>query len=412
MDIPAGAKCPVHPHGNHTWESCTLNPKNKNKEEKKTPMAFFNKKVKNKPVPTADQYMAEAGSGPDDSSVESSGTESSGKKKSKNQQTKFASTHDSYCTNILVSSNDFQTETCLDNAISNAFMAITEDAFTNGGYDDIEIKDITNPISNLRLKPIGVAVVNTIQGHTSSKPLKVLFDTGSDKTFVNRRILPKGANGKTVSNSMFSTINGVKTINQQVELEGIILPEFSPTKKIDKPMSALVFEDEGLYDIIFGLDFLVPVGIEISCLTQTISWDNVKVPWQPKTTLKDNKFGSYLIQTIDSFNEDPDQDWDCFAAQTSVKEILESKYDKVSTNSVAQEQVHLTPRQREVLAVLLGDYSKLFSGKLGAYPNYKVHLDLLPNAKPFYTRYYSVPKLHEKVFKQELECLVELRVLS
>jgi len=38
----------------------------------------------------------------------------------------------------------------------------------------------------------------------------VLFDSGSDRTFINRKALPKGAVGKTVHSIPFDTLNGTR----------------------------------------------------------------------------------------------------------------------------------------------------------------------------------------------------------
>jgi hypothetical protein len=78
---------------------------------------------------------------------------------------------------------------------------------------------------------------------------------------------------------------------------------------------------------------------------------------------------------------------------------------------VAQQQKHLTPSQRQDLAVLLLKYPKLFSGKLGRYPHRKVHLELRKDAQPTRCRPYPVPKHHQKVFKEKLDNLCTLGVL-
>ena len=55
---------------------------------------------------------------------------------------------------------------------------------------------------------------------------------------------------------------------------------------------------------------------------------------------------------------------------------MESKYDFVDTHDVAEQQQHLMPLQQKELAEMLQHYQKLFSGKLGCYPNYQVYLEL------------------------------------
>jgi hypothetical protein len=71
-----------------------------------------------------------------------------------------------------------------------------------------------------------------IQGiSNTAKPLHVLFDSGSDNTFISRSVLPKGASSKTTDKLLkVHTINGRKAMNQQVTLNTLGFPEFSATQ--------------------------------------------------------------------------------------------------------------------------------------------------------------------------------------
>jgi hypothetical protein len=70
--------------------------------------------------------------------------------------------------------------------------------------------------------------------------------------------------------------------NQKVVLEELTLAEFSATQRIDKKVSAYVFDKPSSpYDLVLGLDLLVPLGIDISCSTQTIPWLDESVSWKP-----------------------------------------------------------------------------------------------------------------------------------
>ena len=91
---------------------------------------------------------------------------------------------------------------------------------------------------------------------------------------------------------------------------------------------------------------------------------------------------------------------------------MKSRYEHVNTNEVAKQQTHLTAPQQSDLAKVLGKFQELFSGKLLTYPHQKVHLKLKKEAEPFHFCPYAVPEVHKKVFKEELERLVEIGVLS
>jgi len=53
-------------------------------------------------------------------------------------------------------------------------------------------------------------------------------------------------------------------------------------------------------------------------------------------------------------------DFDCHAS-----EILDAKYEEVSTDEVIAQCTHLSPAQREDLRKVLNDFPKLFNGTLG-----------------------------------------------
>jgi hypothetical protein len=91
--------------------------------------------------------------------------------------------------------------------------------------------------------------------------------------------------------------------------------------------------------------------------------------------------------------------------------ILESQYEKWTSEDVGKAQQHLTPSQRTDIENLVRKHSTLFSGALGRYPYKKVHLEVDPSATPVHARAYSVAHAHQEVFKNELRRLVDIGVL-
>ena len=81
---------------------------------------------------------------------------------------------------------------------------------------------------------------------------------------------------------------------------------------------------------------------------------------------------------------------------------------------MARLQKHLTRVQQEQLKTVLRKYTKLFSGKLGAYPHKKMSLDVDPKdlKRLRYQRPYPIPHVNEALFKQELDRLCEIGVLK
>jgi hypothetical protein len=53
----------------------------------------------------------------------------------------------------------------------------------------------------------------------------------------------------------------------------------------------------------------------------------------------------------------------------------------------------------------------MFDGNLDICPHHKVHIGLIPGAKPVHSQLYPVPHVHLDTFKNELDHLIEIGVL-
>ncbi len=97
----------------------------------------------------------------------------------------------------------------------------------------------------------------------------------------------------------------------------------------------------------------------------------------------------------------------CYAS-----EILDVKYGKVSTDDVVDQLTHLNDKQKQGLKVLLKDCTRLFYSTLGMYLHEKFHIQLIPGAQPKHSQPYAIPCTHPAAFKKELDCLLQIGVLS
>jgi len=95
-------------------------------------------------------------------------------------------------------------------------------------------------------------------------------------------------------------------------------------------------------------------------------------------------------------------------------EILDAKYEKVSTDNYVNQLHLLTTQQKEDLKAVFNTYTKLFDGTLGVYPHQNLHIDLVEGAVPKHARPYPVATIHLDVLKKELLPLVvvDIGVLS
>lgn len=242
-------------------------------------------------------------------------------------------------------------------------------------------------------------VAKEINGKTSMRLLRVLFDSGGSSTWIHAKALPNGCTPTRCSNPLRSqTIAGTFESDKFVQLLEITLPEFDRNKKIES-QGAFVFDGNSAYDLILGRDFLEKVGIKIDFNNTIIQWLGTTVK------MKDESSRTIVAESDwESTLEEPFSD-------SLANTILDAKYDAWTPEQVGEAQTHLTPSQRNDIKNLVASFPKLFSGELGQYPHRKVHLELDPNARPVHARPYSVPHSHRDVFKKELKHLVDIGVL-
>ena len=101
------------------------------------------------------------------------------------------------------------------------------------------------------------------------------------------------------------------------------------------------------------------------------------------------------------------EDWlNCY-----VTDILDAKYELTDVADAVDNVMHLNAHQKKELLQVLQENSSMFDGTLGCYPHCKVHIELMPGAKPVHARPYSAPRVHMNTFKRELDHLVVIRVL-
>ena len=94
-------------------------------------------------------------------------------------------------------------------------------------------------------------------------------------------------------------------------------------------------------------------------------------------------------------------------ASTCLQKILDPKYAPA-----IQACRHLTKDEKTQLHASLHKYKPLFDGTLGTWNNKPNNIELKEGAKPYHSRPFPVPKMHERTLKVELDRLIKLGVLK
>ena len=321
----------------------------------------------------------------------------------------------------LIESND---DDSIDTSLSTAENA-HEHPFQIDMLEDMDIYDMypgepeviysvpvpkTEAHKGSALTPISICVTSTIGLLPTQQLFRVLFDSGSTATMINRKCLPTGCNTQSLSTAKNCvTLGGTFQTKERVILRGIKLPEFDKARRIDS-QNALVFDGKSRYDIIFGADFLTKIGMKIDYANKSMDWFENSIAMREPFNLKKEDY----LQMADSLEIQADDEFfgDDYLDSYLAAPIMDAKYEKLDIDATIANQKHLTDSQRADLKKLFEKHKKLFDGTLGVYPHKKFSIELEKDAKPVHARPYAVPRIHMEVFKKELDHLVKLGVLS
>jgi hypothetical protein len=124
---------------------------------------------------------------------------------------------------------------------------------------------------NRNLTPVTIMVADSIGAVRSRKLLKVLLDSGSTTTLINKKSLPKKCRPCQISQSrMVNTLAGSYQSSTMVVMRNLRLPELDKNRNVEQ-QKALMFEsDTCRYDVILGADFLIKTRIDVKYSTDNI----------------------------------------------------------------------------------------------------------------------------------------------
>jgi hypothetical protein len=156
-----------------------------------------------------------------------------------------------------------------------------DDVYTN--LEQISAKDAMDINSNKnipkQLTPVTIMVVDTVSSVKSRILLKVLLDSGSTTTMINRKCLPRNCQTCKISNSRkIGTLAGSYTSSEMVVLCNLRLPELDKNCNVDQQKAIIFDADFCRYDVILGADILSKTGIDVKYSTGIIEWFDNELP--------------------------------------------------------------------------------------------------------------------------------------
>jgi hypothetical protein len=89
-------------------------------------------------------------------------------------------------------------------------------------------------------------------------------------------------------------------------------------------------------------------------------------------------------------------------ATSHLKKILDAKYEPADLKQITQNCTHLTGDEQVKLKCLLQKYEHLFDGTLGTWRAEPYNIELQDDVKPYHSRPFPIPKIHECALKMEL----------
>jgi hypothetical protein len=162
------------------------------------------------------------------------------------------------------------------------------------------------------------------------------------------------------------------------------------------------------YDMIISHDLMSQLRIILDFDKQTMMWDESTIKMKEYEDLLD------INLPINEFywHEEIYESQALNDASSHLKKILDMKYEPADLGKIARNCNYLTDNEQMQLLSLLYKYQHLFDGSLGTWNAKPYNIELKPNAKPYHSRPFLVPKIHEATLKIELECLTKAGVLQ
>ena len=251
-----------------------------------------------------------------------------------------------------------------------------------------------------------IVLIKTRLEKSKFKKNRILLHSGSSGSIILEKFVRK-LRMKNDTTTSWSTKGGNFQTSKKCKTT-FILNKFFENKSIEWNLH--VDSTPGLhrYDMILGRDVLSELGITLDFKGQTMTWDDSTI------RMKDPESFPDLLDPINDFfwSKDLYETEALQEASARLPKILDAKYAPADLDEVVRTCGHLTEGEKRQLHALLSKYEHLFDGTLGTWRKEPYNTELKEGAKPYHSRPFPVPKVHERTLKVELDRLVKLGVLK
>lgn len=189
------------------------------------------------------------------------------------------------------------------------------------------------------------------------------------------------------------------------------LVQFAPNRTVTHEVAILeddnrTKKDEARPDMIIGRDLIKALGLSLDFSVEppTISWEDSSVPVVPKGYwTKEKILETFPISAIDQAEK---------SFEEKSPSMIAASYNSAPVDLREFVPNHLSPNQQSDLYSVLTQYGIVFDGELGTLPGKPIELQLKSDdVRPYHGCAYPVPKIHEKLIKDEVDRLCRLGVL-
>ena len=225
----------------------------------------------------------------------------------------------------------------------------------------------------------------------------VLLDSGTNWCMGTTRAVQRaGLHVKTGRQHRYRTAAGTFMTTQSTRIRAHKLLELNSQRILQRTKVQVAEGELGVYDFIFGRDYMNRYGIDLLFSEGVIQWDGMQMPMK-ETAVQEKPQRQEQEEEGETSEED---EWSKHFAQ----HILDAKYEKQDLLRVAKDQIHLKPEQRMELHSLLEKYQSLFQGDLGEWPNEEVSVELTADAIPYHCgKPIRIPHVHLETLKKEVQ---------